>query len=236
MTTNQIALVVFPYIAIVLAVVLGIVRYKNRQNTHTSMSTQFLEGRTHFWGSVPWHYGILLVLIGHILALFFPSGILAWNGSPVRLYLLETTGLALGLFAFIGLLLLLYRRVANPRVASESNGLNYIVLIILLIQVVTGLAIATMYRWGSSWGAGSLTPYLWSLLSLRPDIDLIATMPFLVKLHIFNAFLFILLLPFTPLVHIFSVPLSYAGRPPQVVIWNRLREKTETQSYHGYVR
>ena len=49
-------------------------------------------------------------------------------------------------------------------------------------------------------------------------------MPAVVKLHAFNAFLILALLPFSRLVHVISVPLTYLARPWQVVTWYRERK------------
>ena len=100
----------------------------------------------------------------------------------------------------------------------------------LLVQVVTGIGIAIFCSWGSSWFAASLTPWLWSLVKLSPDISYIAPMPLLVKLHVINAFLIILVFPFTRLVHILVVPNPYLWRRTQVVLWNWDRSKVRKSS------
>ncbi len=91
----------------------------------------------------------------------------------------------------------------------------------LLLQVATGLYIALALRWGSFWYVHSVAPWLWSLVRLDPQVDYLAVMPGVVKLHAVNAFVLIGLFPFTRLVHIVSVPVTYLWRPFQVVIWNR---------------
>ena len=68
----------------------------------TSQSTQFLENRLHFWALVPFHAGILVVLVGHVVAFLVPQGVLAWNAAPARLYVLEAMALAAGLLALAG--------------------------------------------------------------------------------------------------------------------------------------
>ena len=64
-------------------------------------------------------------------------------------------------------------------------------------------------------------PYLWSLLALDPQIQLIASLPTVTKLHIFNAFALVGVFPFTRLVHLVTFPITYLWRPYQVVVWNR---------------
>ncbi len=113
---------VFPYVAVVLAVLVGIYRFFNDRFSYSSFSSQFLENRTLFWGSVPWHYGILIILLAHLLAFLFPTLWAAFIAEPVRLYVLEVTGLALAAATIVGLTLLVVRRLRNPRVLIVTIG------------------------------------------------------------------------------------------------------------------
>ena len=212
---------VFPYVAVALAVVVAIWRFTMSSFTYSSLSSQFLEGRRLFWGSIPWHYGIILILVGHLIGILFPSGVKAFNGVPVRLYILEGTGLALGLLALLGLVLLLVRRATSSRIRVVTSPMDVVLLVVLLVQVAAGVGIAIFYRWGSFWFLQTATQYLWSLASFNPNVSYVAAMPFLIKLHVLNAFVLVALFPFTRLVHIVSLPIPYLWRPYQVVIWNR---------------
>jgi nitrate reductase gamma subunit len=97
----------------------------------------------------------------------------------------------------------------------------------LLLSVATGILTAVFYRWGSAWFAASAAPYLWSLLKLRPDIAVISAMPWLIKIHIINAWLVIGFFPFSRLVHILVVPNHYLWRKRQVVRWYRRPEMVQ---------
>lgn len=221
MTVAQILFGVVPYLAIILAVVVTFMRYFNDRFSYTSLSSQFLENRQLFWGSVPWHYGILFILTGHLVGFLIPQTVLAWNGVPLRLYVLEGTALAFGLLTLSGAIVLAIRRATNPRIRAVTSIMDVVLLLALLAQVVAGVGVAVFYRWGSSWYAGLAVPYLWSILRLSPDTTLVANLPFLVQFHIVGAFVILALLPFTRLVHLLSLPYSYLWRPYQVVIWNR---------------
>ncbi len=94
-------------------------------------------------------------------------------------------------------------------------------LAVLLLQVATGVYIAVTLRWGSLWYLHTATPWLWSLVQLDPQVAYMAVMPAIVKVHAVNAFLLLVLLPFSRLIHIISVPLAYLGRSAQVVVWYR---------------
>ena len=211
---------VFPYIAMFVFFLVTIQRYRSQKFTYSSLSSQFLENDRHFWATVPFHYGILFVLLGHVVAFLFPRAILAWNGHPVRLMILEISALIGGLLTLVGLVNLVVRRMRNRRVRVVTSSADWILYAMLLFQVVTGLMIAGHHTWGSSWFASTLAPYLWSLVKLSPDITYIVPMPLVVKLHVLGNFLLILFFPFTRLVHVLVIPNAYFFRKTQVVRWN----------------
>jgi nitrate reductase gamma subunit len=212
--------VIFPYAAATLAVVVTFQRLFRRSFTYSSLSSQFLESDELFYGSVPWHVGILIVLAGHMIGFAIPKQVLWWNGVPARLYVLEITGLMFGLLALVGIVSLIIRRISSPRIRAVTSVMDIVVLVVLLVQVVLGVYIALFYRWGSSWYATSAVPYLRSLFLLQPDLKMIAPLPAAVKMHIVNAFVFLAILPFSRLVHMLVVPVHYLWRPYQIVIWN----------------
>lgn len=208
-----------PYVALVIFFLVTIQRYRAQKFTYSSLSSQFLENRRHFWAMVPFHYGILGVLAGHLLGLFIPGTILAWNSVPLRLYVLEITGLALGVLTLVGLVSLVVRRIATSHVRVVTSKADWILYVLLVVQVASGIALAVFYPWGSSWYASTAAPYLWSIVKLQPDITFISAAPHMVKLHVVNAFLLIAVFPFTRLVHILVIPNPYLWRKPQVVRW-----------------
>lgn len=218
---DTVLFVAFPYVAVVIAILMGIFRYYSDRFSYSSLSSQFLENRTLFWGSVPWHYGVILVLTAHLLALIFPK----WWGDlisdQIRLYVLEVSGLALALMAVVGLALLVVRRITNPRAFAVTSVVDWILLATLLTQVGLGFWIALVYRWGSDWYLHTAVPWLISLLVFNPQIQYVTALPWLVKLHMLGGFFTILLFPFTRLVHLVTFPITYLWRPIQVVIWNR---------------
>jgi nitrate reductase gamma subunit len=212
--------VIFPYAAATLAVVVTVQRLFRRPFTYSSLSSQFLESDELFYGSVPWHFGILIVLTGHVIGFAIPKQVLWWNGVAARLYVLEITGLMFGLLALVGIVSLIIRRITSPRIRAVTSAMDVVVLVVLLVQVVLGVYVALFYRWGSSWYATSAVPYLRSLFFLQPDLKMIAPLPAAAKMHMVNAFVFLAILPFSRLVHMLAVPVHYLWRPYQIVIWN----------------
>lgn len=92
---------------------------------------------------------------------------------------------------------------------------------LLLLQVALGVYISSVYRWGSLWYLHTATPWIRSLAIFLPDDAAIVHLPLAVQIHLVNAFVLILLFPFTRLVHMFTFPARYLLRPWQLVWWNR---------------
>lgn len=221
--------IALPYIAVTLLVVVSIYRYVTNRFSYSSLSSQFLEGDELFYGSVPWHLGIIGALTGHLIGFLFPAEVLWFNGVPLRLYILETTGFVFGLLALVGIVALMWRRITTPRVRSVTSAVDTIVLLLLFVQVVLGVYTALFYRWGSSWFAASAVPYLRSLFLFQPDMSTIQPMPYVIQWHIIAAFFLVAIFPFSRLVHMVSIPVEYLWRPYQVVIWNWNRRKIRAQ-------
>ena len=217
---NTFFFVAFPYVAVVTFVVGVLYRWRQKGFTVSSLSSQFLEGKYLFWGSVPFHVGILVVFWGHVTAFMFPRATLAWNSVPVRLIVLEVTAFVFGVTIFIGLTALMLRRFTNPRIRAVTSRADLALELLLLAQVVLGLWIALGYRWGVSWFAAGLSPYLWSLLRLSPETGVIFALPWVIKLHVVGAFSILFVVPFTRLAHFMAAPLQYITRPYQQVVWN----------------
>ena len=221
MTADEFLFGVVPYVVVTLAIVVGIARWRTAPFTVTSLSSQLLESRKLYWGSISFHWGLSLILLGHLLALIVPRGFELWNGEPLRLYLLEITGLALALWAGFGVGVLIWRRLSSPRVRRVTTPMDTVVLAIIGIQIATGIWIAIGYRWGSYWGTGVFVPYVRSLLRFQPDVTYVAPLPLALKLHVLSFFAFLAVFPFTRLMHIITLPLQYLFRPWQKVIANR---------------
>lgn len=216
---------VFPYVAVTVELVVSIYRYRNNSYKFSSLSSEFLENNQLFWGSVPWHYGIIVLLFGHFLGFLFPREVLAFGSVPMRLLIIEISALVFGLMALFGLVVLMHRRLTQPRIKVVTSRMDIFILALLLLQVITGVSTALFYRWGINWYAASMVPYLKSLFLLSPKLGYVVSLPLVVKLHIVGAFLIIAILPFSRLLHFLVLPVHYLWRSWQVVIWNYDRKK-----------
>ncbi|WP_299431794.1 respiratory nitrate reductase subunit gamma [uncultured Meiothermus sp.] len=219
MNWNILLFQVFPYIALALLVIVSIQRMRNKPFGVSSLSSQLLERNLLYFGSIPFHWGVLIILLAHLLALLIPQGLLWWNSVPIRLFVLEVTGLVLALWTLGGLGVLFYRRLSNRRILAVTRPTDVIVLLLLVVGIVSGILTSVLYRYGSFWFPSVMTPYLWSIITLQPRPELLADLPFWIQLHVFNAWLMLAILPFTRLIHIITVPIGYLWRPWQLVVW-----------------
>ena len=208
-----------PYVALVTFFIGTIKRYVDQEFTYSSLSSQFLENKKHFWALVPFHYGIITIIAGHVIGLLIPREVLLWNSQPLRLYVLEVAALMGGIFTLVGMLFIIERRLSDSKIRVVTTVTDWIVYGLLLLQIASGLYVAIFHPWGSSWFATSATPYIWSIFKMSPQINYVQAMPFFVKLHIVNAWLLIGFFPFSRLVHILVVPNQYLWRRTQVVRW-----------------
>lgn len=218
-SSDYLFLVVLPYLSLIVFFFVSIRRYLLQTFTYSSLSSQFLENQQHFWAVVPFHYGIIFLFFGHLTAFLIPRQVLLWNSVPFRLYILEIVAFVFGVLALVGLISILIRRITDPKIKLVTSFADWIILSLFLVQIFTGLYTAVFHGWGSSWFAATLTPYLWSVIKLNPDISYVIAMPLMVKLHIIGAYVMIALFPFTRLVHVLVVPNPYLWRKPQVVRW-----------------
>jgi len=216
---DQFLFVALPYLAFAIFFIVTIQRYRQQTFTYSSLSSQLLENKQHFWGMVPFHYGILAVIVGHVVAFAVPRAVLAWNGRPLRLYILEVSALICAMLALVGLISAIVRRIRNSKVRVVTTVPDWVLMGLLTFRFFSGIHIAIFTGWGSSWYAAAATPYLRSLLTFSPQISYLTEMPWMVRLHIVNAFLLIAFFPFTRLVHILVVPNMYLWRRTQVVRW-----------------
>jgi len=135
------------------------------------------------------------VAVEHLLLLVAPQAVLRWNADVRRLIVLEALGAVAGCACVAAALVALWRQLMSE--SSDNNSIaRTLNLSVASVVMVSGLTIAITYRWASSWSVVTLTPYVLSLSSTHPRVDLVASTPFLVRLHVLGAFASIALLPF----------------------------------------
>src|SRR5262249_27794555 len=123
---------ILPYMVVITFFPVTIVRYFARGFTYSSLSSQFLENQQHFSELVPFHYGVLGGTAGHLMALPLPKQVLQGNPQPVRLYLLEITGVAFAVLTLIGLSAAVVRRFTTSKVRMVTSTRDWILFWMLI--------------------------------------------------------------------------------------------------------
>jgi nitrate reductase gamma subunit len=218
---NEALFGVFPYVAISVFLVGSLVRFDREQYTWRSGSSQLLRRKLLFVGSNCFHIGVLLILAGHFVGLLTPHAVYTALGLTVRAkqLLAMVSGGAFGVLAFIGLTLLVYRRLADPRIRATSSGMDIAILLLIYAQLILGLStilVSAHHLDGSE--MLKLAQWAQRIATLRGGAAAaIADVHPIFKLHILLGLTIFLLFPFSRLVHIWSAPIWYIGRPYQIV-------------------
>jgi nitrate reductase gamma subunit len=134
------------------------------------------------------------VLLGHAVMIGWPDELLAWSRNLSRAIAFEIVFFALGVCTLISVAAAIRRRAVRAPVPTGSVDAAF--WGVLLVALVSGLGIAVLHRWAAAWSAVTIVHYVRSLVTLQPDLAPLEPMPYLVKLHIFSAFVLIALLPF----------------------------------------
>ena len=216
---NDLIFIALPYAALALVLFVTPYRFCSNRLTWSAYSTQFLERKFLFWGITPWHYGVIPILAAHVVGFAFPGQVKGFLGNQATLLMVESFGLGLGLFAFVGCVLLLLRRSNSAMLSKVTFGSDWLVLYLLAFQAGTGIYIGYFMRWGSQWYLHTAVPYLWSLVSFDPQLGFVSDLPLVFKLHAASAFLIVAVLPFTKLVHMLYLPIDFLKDPPILYKW-----------------
>jgi len=207
----ELVFTVFPYLCLTTFVVGHAYRYVTDRYHWNARSSEFLEKKSLFYGSVLFHWGIVLTFLGHVSGLLIPQRYLDLAGINAQSHLVIAfwSGLAVGLAAFIGALVLLYRRLTTPRVQAAGT-LNDVITIGGLVFVIgAGVYNVIFGRYNVLYSVG---PWIRGIVTLTPDPSLMLEVPLSYKLHVLSALALLGFSPFSRLVHIWSAPFSYAFR------------------------
>lgn len=217
---------IFPYIAIASFIGGSILRFDRDPYSWRSKSSQLLRRKQLILGSVLFHLGILIVLAGHAVGLLTPIFIFDAMGIShgAKQILAMTAGGIAGFFCLIGLLMLLHRRLFDPRIRATSSFSDIAVLVLLLAQLLLGLySITESMKHLDGHVMVQFMEWAQHIATFRGGAhEFIADVALVFKLHITLGLLILFLWPFTRLVHAFSAPFGFVWRPYQVV---RKRER-----------
>ena len=214
---NTFLWVVVPYVCLTVFVVGHAWRYRYDKFGWTTRSSQLYESRLLRLGSPLFHFGILVVLLGHVMGLAVPKSWTEAVGISEDAYHVMAVGLGTvaGFCTLVGMAILIYRRRTVGPVFSATTRMDKTMYLVLGIVIVLGLvntAIANLFGEGYDYREG-VSVWFRGIWRFNPDAELMAEAPLGFQLHGLAAFLLFALWPFTRLVHVFSAPLGYLFRP-----------------------
>ena len=217
---DQVMFQIYPYIALSVLLIGSWARFDRSMYTWRTGSSQLLSDRGMRVGSNLFHIGVLAILGGHVIGLLTPHSVYSHViSAPHKQLLAMAVGGIFGAVCLVGLCILLVRRLTNPRVRATGTATDTLVLILLLIQLMLGMysIVTSAHHMDGSvmlalseW-AQRIATFRWGAAAFITDV------PWVYKAHVMLGLTLLLIAPFTRLVHVWSIPVSYLWRPYQVV-------------------
>lgn len=227
--------VVAPYVALTVFVLGHVWRYRYDKFGWTTRSSQMYESRLLRIGSPLFHFGILVVILGHVGGLVIPK---TWTeaagiGEEAYHVMAVVLGTIAGVCTLAGLAILIYRRRTVGPVFTATTRNDKLMYAVLALTIVLGLAATVM---ANVVGGGydyrtTVSPWFRSIFTFSPDPALMAGAPPLFRLHALSALVLFAIWPFTRLVHMLTAPVGYLTRPYVVY---RSRDEVTSRARRGW--
>jgi len=213
---------IYPYIALAIFLLGSLIRFDREQYTWKSDSSQLLRSGQLRLGSNLFHIGVLFLFFGHFVGMLTPHFVYEpFMSSGAKQILAMVSGGTAGVLAFIGLSLLLHRRLSEPRIRATSKPSDVLILLLLWLQLALGLAtipLSAQHLDGSM--MLRLAEWAQHIVTFRSGaVEMLAGAGWVFKTHLFLGMTIFLVFPFTRLVHVWSgfAATTYAARAWQLV-------------------
>lgn len=223
---------VLPYLVILVLVGGTVWRYRYDRFGWTTRSSQMYESRLLRIASPLFHFGLLVVIIGHVIGLAVPKSWTAAVSISDGFYHLNALvlGIIAGVCTLAGIALLIYRRRTTGPVFSATTANDKTMYLVLTLAIVTGLA-TTALSAGADLAGGeghdyreTVSPWFRGVFLLNPDVAAMSATTLGFKVHVLVGLALFTLFPFTRLVHAFTAPVGYLFRP--YIIYRSRGERT----------
>lgn len=217
----------YPYICLTVFFLGSLIRFDRDQYTWKSDSSQLLKAGQLRWGSNLFHVGVLFLFFGHFFGMLTPHFVYAafLDAGSKQLVAMVSGGIA-GLLGFVGVCLLLHRRLFEPRIRINSKTSDIVLLVLLWLQLALGLATIPLSAQHLDGGMMiRLAEWAQRIVTFRSGApELLAGAGWIFKTHMFLGMSIFFIFPFTRLVHVWSGfgTVTYLFRPYQVVRARRL--------------
>lgn len=218
---------IYPYICLAVFLLGSLLRFDRDQYSWKSDSSQLLRAGQLRWGSNLFHAGVLFLFFGHSFGMLTPHFIYEpFISAGNKQLLAMIAGGVAGLLGFIGVSLLLHRRLSDERIRANSRTSDIVLLWLLWIQLALGLAtlpLSAQHLDGSM--MLKLAEWAQRIVTFRSGAaELLVDTGWIFQTHMALGMTIFLVFPFTRLVHVWSGfgTLAYVARPYQVVRNRRL--------------
>ncbi|PZO00456.1 MAG: respiratory nitrate reductase subunit gamma [Hyphomicrobiales bacterium] len=223
-TIFHILFVWYPYVCLSAFIFGSIIRFDREQYTWKASSSQMLRKKQLSLGSNLFHIGILFLLMGHTVGLLTPTALYTLVITPEqKQFIAIVAGGVAGVICFVGLSLLLHRRLFDARIRQTSTYMDLGVLAILWVQLVLGL-VTLPYSLSHHDASVMLVLSHWAqgILTVQPvDAQTLQGLNWPYLVHLVLGMTIFLIFPFSRLVHIWSAPVWYLGRKGYQVVRTR---------------
>ena len=213
---------IYPYICLTIFLLGSLIRFDREQYTWKSDSSQLLRHGQLRWGSNLFHIGVLFLFFGHSVGMLTPHFLYApFIDAGSKQVMAMVSGGVAGLLGFVGVSILLHRRLSDPRIRKTSKTSDIVLLVLLWLQLALGLAtipLSAQHLDGSM--MLRLAEWAQRIVTFRGGaVELLEEASWVFKVHMFLGMSIFLVFPFTRLVHVWSGfgTLAYLARPYQVV-------------------
>ncbi len=221
---NHLAFGIYPYIAVLVMVLGSILRYDRDQYSWKANSSQLLRSKGMRLGSNLFHIGIILLFFTHLVGLLTPESVYhLFMTTEAKQMMAMVGGGILGGICFIGLTILIVRRMTDKRIRATSKTSDILLLWMLYIQLILGL-ISIYYSAQHLDGSSMVALGNWAqhIVTFRSGAaDFIVNEPWVFKAHLLLGLTIFLVFPFTRLVHMLSVPVKYIFRRGYQIVRKR---------------
>ena len=218
---------IYPYICLAVFLLGSLLRFDRDQYSWKSDSSQLLRAGQLRWGSNLFHIGVLFLFFGHTFGMLTPHFLYEpfITAGAKQLVAMVSGGVA-GLLGFVGVSILLHRRLSDERIRKNSRTSDIVLLWLLWAQLALGLAtipLSAQHLDGSM--MLKLAEWAQRIVTFRGGAaDLLVDAGWIFQTHMALGMTIFLVFPFTRLVHVWSGfgTLAYVARPYQVVRSRRL--------------
>ncbi|MGL6069735.1 respiratory nitrate reductase subunit gamma [Craterilacuibacter sp.] len=214
---------IYPYIALSIFFLGSLARFEREQYSWKTDSSQLLYAGQLRVGNILFHIGILGLFFGHFVGLLTP--VVLWDALGVSHGFKQMVAIVMGglfgICALVGILILLLRRLGNPRIRATTKMSDKLVSLWILVTLLLGLStLFVSYEHRDGHMMVILMTWAQRVLTFQGGAAvLMAEVPLLFKAHLFMGMSLFVIFPFTRLVHVWSGfgALSYLSRAWQLV-------------------